>query len=39
MARLTGFRLRERWGASDRSPFTSDSRSQVAVYEKRPFRT
>jgi SAM-dependent methyltransferase len=34
MARLAGFRLRERWAGWDRSPFTSDSRSQVAVFEK-----
>jgi SAM-dependent methyltransferase len=35
MARLTGFRLRDRWAGWDRSPFTADSASQVAVYEKR----
>ncbi|MFL6239273.1 MAG: class I SAM-dependent DNA methyltransferase [Actinomycetes bacterium] len=34
MARLAGFRLRDRWAGWDRSPFTSDSTSQVAVYEK-----
>jgi SAM-dependent methyltransferase len=34
MARLTGFRLRDRWAGWDRSPFTADSGSQVAVYEK-----
>ena len=34
MARLTGFRLRDRWAGWDRSPFTSGSESQVAVYEK-----
>jgi SAM-dependent methyltransferase len=34
MARTTGFRLRERWAGWDRSPFTSDSASQVAVFEK-----
>lgn len=36
MARITGFRLRDRWGGWDRTPFTSDSRSQVAVFEKQP---
>jgi SAM-dependent methyltransferase len=34
MARITGFRLRERWAGWDRAPFTSDSQSQVAVLEK-----
>jgi hypothetical protein len=34
MAKMTGFRLRERWAGWDRSPFTSDSQSQVAVFEK-----
>ena len=34
MARLGGFRLRERWAGWDRSPFTSESPSQVAVFEK-----
>jgi SAM-dependent methyltransferase len=34
MARLGGLRLRERWAGWDRSPFTSESKSQVAVYEK-----
>jgi SAM-dependent methyltransferase len=34
MAQLTGFRLRERWADWTREPFTSDSRSQVAVFEK-----
>ncbi len=33
MAKLAGFRLRERWDGWDRSPFTSDSGRQVAVYE------
>jgi hypothetical protein len=36
MARIAGFRLRERWAGWDRAPFTSDSRSQVAVFEKLP---
>jgi SAM-dependent methyltransferase len=36
MARIAGFRLRERWAGWDRSPFTSDSLSQVAVFEKVP---
>ena len=34
MARITGLRLRERWAGWDRAPFTSDSRSQVAVFGK-----
>ncbi len=34
MGRLAGFRLRDRWADWDRAPFTSDSRSQVAVFEK-----
>jgi SAM-dependent methyltransferase len=36
MARIAGFRLRDRWAAWDRTPFTSDSPSQVAVFEKLP---
>jgi len=32
MARIAGFRLRERWAGWDRAPFTSDSPSQVAVF-------
>ena len=35
MARLAGLRLRCRWADWERSPFTSDSASQVAVFEKR----
>ena len=34
MARLAGLRLRERWADWRRSPFTSQSRSHVSVYEK-----
>ncbi|MEA3055412.1 MAG: hypothetical protein QOD30_844 [Actinomycetota bacterium] len=34
MGRLAGFRLRDRWADWDRSPFTNDSPSQVAVFEK-----
>jgi SAM-dependent methyltransferase len=34
MARLTGFRVRDRWADWSRAPFTSDSTSQVAVFEK-----
>jgi SAM-dependent methyltransferase len=33
MARIAGFRLRERWAGWDRAPFSSDSTSQVAVFE------
>jgi SAM-dependent methyltransferase len=34
MARLAGLRLEDRWAGWDRSPFTADSVSQVAVYRK-----
>lgn len=34
MARITGFRLRDRWAGWDQAPFTSDSGRQVAVFEK-----
>ena len=34
MARIAGFRLRDRWAGWDRAPFTSGSESQVAVFEK-----
>ena len=34
MARLAGLRLRERWADWRRSPFTSQSRSHVSVYER-----
>ena len=34
MARMAGLYLRERWSDWHRSPFTSDSPQQIAVYEK-----
>jgi SAM-dependent methyltransferase len=34
MGRLAGFSLRERWADWERRPFTSDSRSQIAIFEK-----
>jgi hypothetical protein len=34
MARITGFRVRDRWGSWDKAPFSSDSQAQVAVFEK-----
>jgi hypothetical protein len=34
MARIAGFSLRDRWAGWNRQPFTSDSFSQVAVFEK-----
>jgi SAM-dependent methyltransferase len=34
MAKITGFGVRDRWAGCDRAPFTSDSHSQVAVFEK-----
>ena len=33
MARLTGLRLRERWGGWRREPFTAESQRHVSVYE------
>ena len=36
MAKLPGCGLRDRWAGWDRAPFTSDSPSQVAVFEKLP---
>ena len=36
MARITGFRLRDRWAGWDRAPFTSDSQRQIAAFEKLP---
>jgi hypothetical protein len=36
MARIAGFRLQVRWAGWDKSPFTSDSLSQVAVFEREP---
>ncbi len=34
MARITGFRLEHRWASWHKARFTSDSKSQVAVFEK-----
>src|SRR5205807_7418431 len=34
MAKITGFRLADRWAGWDQAPFTSDSPAQVAVFEK-----
>jgi SAM-dependent methyltransferase len=34
MARLAGLRLRDRWAGWNNEPFTSESTSQVAVFEK-----
>jgi hypothetical protein len=34
MARLAGMSLRERWTDWDESPFTSESRSHISVWEK-----
>ena len=36
MAQMTGSRIRERWGGWRREPFTADSTSQVAVFERTP---
>lgn len=33
MGQLTGFHLRERWADWQRAPFTSDSASQVVVFQ------
>jgi hypothetical protein len=34
MAQLAGMRLVERWHGWDRSPFTSDSRQHVSIWQK-----
>jgi SAM-dependent methyltransferase len=34
MAELAGMRLRERWADWDRSPFTSESRTHISVWER-----
>ena len=34
MARITGFRLADRWAGWDQAPFTSERLAQVAVFEK-----
>ena len=34
MARIAGLRLCERWDSWDRSPFTSESRQHISVWEK-----
>jgi len=34
MARLAGMRQRERWSGWNREPFSSESRSNVSVWEK-----
>jgi SAM-dependent methyltransferase len=34
MARIAGFRLEHRWAGWDKAPFTSESKRQVAVFEK-----
>jgi SAM-dependent methyltransferase len=39
MARLAGLSLRERWSDWDQSPFTSESRSHISVWEKPAERT
>jgi SAM-dependent methyltransferase len=36
MAKITGFRVRDRREGWHRAPFTADSQSQVAVFEKLP---
>jgi len=36
MAKIAGFRVRDRWAGWDQAEFTSASRSQVAVFEKLP---
>jgi hypothetical protein len=35
MAKMAGMDLEDRWGDWDRSPFTSDSEKQVALFAKR----
>jgi len=36
MAKIIGFRLRDRWAGWNRAPYTSGCHSQVAVFEKLP---
>jgi hypothetical protein len=36
MAEMAGFRLLDRWSGWDQAPFTSESASQVVVFEKIP---
>jgi hypothetical protein len=36
VARLAGLALRERWADWNRTPFTSDSRNHISVWEKPP---
>jgi SAM-dependent methyltransferase len=36
LAKIAGFRLWDRWAGWDRAPFTSDSQSQIAAFEKLP---
>jgi hypothetical protein len=36
MAKIAGFRVRDRWAGWDQAPFTSASQGQVAVFEKLP---
>ena len=36
MAKITGFRVQDRWAGWDRAPFTSGSQSQVVVFERLP---
>ena len=36
MAKITGFRVRDRWEGWNGGPFTAASTSQVAVFEKLP---
>lgn len=36
MARMSSFRLLHRWAGWDKAPFTSDSTSQVAVFDRVP---
>jgi hypothetical protein len=38
MARLAGLRVLARWAGWNKQPFTPDSASQIAVYEKVPTR-
>lgn len=39
MARIAGLQRRDRWAGWNHEPFTSDSTTQVAVYEKEPERS
>jgi hypothetical protein len=36
MAKITGFRVQDRWAGWNQAPFTTDSQSQIAAFDKLP---